>query len=150
MMTIPANAVDVTVARTIPGPPGDVFDAWLDPKVPGTLWHEHEKLIFDPKPDGLWYLFTLAHQGTAHYGRFVEINRPGGRIRHSWMSRHTLGEESVVTVSFRKTKEGTLITLVHSGLPNEDMAKAHETGWNSILEAFGENFPPDTTAGSNA
>lgn len=129
MMTIPANAVDVTVARTIPGPPGDVFDAWLDPKVPGTLWHEHEKLIFDPKPDGLWYLFTLAHQGggTAHYGRFVEINRPGGRIRHSWMSRHTLGEESV-----------------------EDVAKAHETGWNSILEAFGENFPPDTTAGSNA
>jgi len=103
MTTRLAKTVDITVERTIPAPPSEVFDAWLDPKVPGTLWNEHDRLIFNPKVDGLWYLLSLAHrpEGTPHYGRFTEINRPR-LIRHSWMSRNTLGEESMVTVTFRK------------------------------------------------
>jgi len=141
MTTTSARAVEIKVERTIPAPPGEVFDAWLDPKVPGTLWHEHDKLIFNPKVDGLWYLLSLAHrpEGTPHYGRFTEINRPG-RIQHSWMSRNTLGEETMVTVTFQRKGESTLMTLVHSGLPEGDMAKAHEKGWNSILDKFGSAF----------
>ena len=135
------TTVEVKVERTIPAPPGEVFDAWLDPKVPGTLWHEHEKLVFDPKVDGLWYLLSLAHRrdGTPHYGRFIEIARPS-RIQHSWMSRHTLGEESLVTVTFQRKGDGTLLTLQHSGLPNDDMAKAHDKGWNSIFDKFSNVF----------
>src|SRR3984893_1773283 len=117
-MTTSTKTVEIKVERTIPAAPSEVFDAWLDPKVPGTLWHEHDKLILNPKVDGLWYLLTLAHRcdGTPHYGRFIEINRPG-RIQHSWMSRNTLGEESMVTATFRKTGQDTLMALVHSGLP---------------------------------
>ena len=141
MTTTATKALDIRIERTIPAPPSEVFDAWLDPKVPGTLWHEHAKLIFDPKVDGLWYLLSLAHrrEGTPHYGRFMELDRPD-RIRHSWMSRHTLGEESMVTVTFQKKGEGTLITLLHSGLPNDDMANAHEKGWNSIFDKFSSSF----------
>ena len=137
MTTRLAKTVDITVERTIPAPPSEVFDAWLDPKVPGTLWNEHDRLIFNPKVDGLWYLLSLAHrpEGTPHYGRFTEINRPR-LIRHSWMSRNTLGEESMVTVTFEKKGVSTLLTLLHSGLPNEAMANAHEKGWNSILDKF--------------
>ena len=137
MTTTLAKTVDITVERTIPAPPSEVFDAWLDPKVPGTLWNEHDRLIFNPRVDGLWYLLSLAHrpEGTPHYGRFTEINRPR-LIRHSWMSRNTLGEESMVTVTFEKKGVGTLLTLLHSGLPNEAMANAHEKGWNSILDKF--------------
>ena len=32
------------------------------------------------------------------------------------------------------------MTLLHSGLPNDDMAKAHEKGWNSIFDKFGNIF----------
>jgi len=137
MMTASTRTVEIRVERTIPAPPDEVFDAWLDPKVPGTLWHGHDKLIFDPKVDGLWYLLSLAHrpEGTPHFGRFVEINRPA-RIQHSWMSRHTLGEESIVAVTFLGKGESTLMTLVHSGLPNDDLARAHEKGWNSIFDKF--------------
>ena len=132
-----ARTVEIKVERTIAAPPNEVFDAWLDPKVPGGLWHGHDKLIFNPKLDGLWYLLSLAHrpEGTPHYGRFTEINRPR-RIEHSWMSRNTLGEETMVTVTFRRKGENTLMTLVHSGLPEGDMARAHEKGWNSILDRF--------------
>jgi len=136
-MTTSTKTVEIKVARTIPAPPGEVFDAWLDPKIPGTPWHEHVKLIVDPKVDGLWY--WLALRGTAHYGRFIEIDRPG-RIQHTWVSRNTLGEESIVRVTFERKGEDTLLTLLHSGLPNDDMAKAHEKGWNSIFDKFSNIF----------
>jgi uncharacterized protein YndB with AHSA1/START domain len=124
-MTTSPKTVEIKVERTILAPPSEVFDAWLDPKIPGTPWYENEKLIVNPKVDGLWYWVSLG--GTPHYGRFIEIARPG-RIQHSWMSRNTLGEESMVTVTFQNKGEGTFMTLLHSGLPNEAMAKAHEKG----------------------
>jgi uncharacterized protein YndB with AHSA1/START domain len=140
-MNTTINAFELTFERTIPGSPAEVFDAWLDPNVPGTLWHGHDKLILNPKVDGLWYLLSMAHrpEGTPHYGRFTEISRPR-LIRHSWVSRHTLGEESIVTVTFEKKGEGTLLSLLHSGLPNEAMANAHEKGWNSIFDKFSNIF----------
>jgi uncharacterized protein YndB with AHSA1/START domain len=140
-MTTTTRTVEITVQRTIPAPPSEVFDAWLDPAVPGTLWHGHKKVIFNPEIDALWYLLSLTHrrEGTPHYGRFIEIDRPS-RLQHSWMSRNTLGEETTVTVSFQKEGEGTLMTILHSGLPKADMATAHEKGWNSILDKFSKTF----------
>ena len=137
MTTTATKTVEIKVERTIPALPSEVFDAWLDPTIPGTPWHENDKLIVNQKVDGLWYWLSLG--GTPHYGRFMEINRPG-RIQYSWMSRNTLGEESTVTVTFQKKGEGTLMTLLHSGLPNEAMAKAHEKGWNSIFDKFSNIF----------
>jgi uncharacterized protein YndB with AHSA1/START domain len=137
MTTTSTKAVEIKVERTIAAPPSEVFDAWLDLKTPGNPWHENHKLIVNPKVDGLWYWLSLG--GTPHYGRFMEIDRPG-RIQHSWMSPNTLGEESLVTVTFLKKGEGTLMTLLHSGLPNDDMAKAHEKRWNSIFDKFGNIF----------
>lgn len=136
-MTTSTKTVEIKLERTIPAAPGEVFDAWLDPKIPGTAWHENEKLIVNSQVDGLWYWLSVG--GIAHYGRFIEIDRPG-RIQHTWMSRYTLGEESTVTVTLQKKGTGTLMTLVHSGLPNDDMAKAHEKGWNSITDKFNSIF----------
>jgi uncharacterized protein YndB with AHSA1/START domain len=137
MTTTTTKAADVTVERTIPAPPSEVFEAWLDPKIPGTPWHEHQKLIVDRKVDGLWYWLTLGN--TPHYGRFLEIERPA-RIRYSWMSANTLGQESIVTVTFEKKGDDTLLTLVHAGLPNEAMVKAHEKGWSGIVDELHTSF----------
>lgn len=122
--------------RTIPAPPGEVYDAWLNPKIPGNPWHEADKLILDPRVDGFFYWLI---KGTAHYGRFTEVARPG-RIQHTWVSPFTLGEESTVTVTFRKQAEDTLMTLVHSDLPNTEGGRAHEKGWNHFLGIFPEQF----------
>jgi Activator of Hsp90 ATPase homolog 1-like protein len=56
------------------------------------------------------------------------------------MSRSTLGEESTVTVTFQKKGENTLMTLVHSGLPDTDTGRGHEKGWNHFLDIFPEQF----------
>jgi uncharacterized protein YndB with AHSA1/START domain len=122
--------------RTIAAPPGEVFDAWLNPKIPGNPWNAAEKFILDPKLDGLFY-WTL--NGTCHYGRFTDFERPS-RMQHTWMSAKTLGEESIVTLTFKKQGEDTLMILVHSDLPDHELARGHEKGWNYFLEVFREQF----------
>jgi uncharacterized protein YndB with AHSA1/START domain len=131
-----AKTIEIKVERTIPAPPGEVFDGWLNPKIPGNPWNAAEKFMLDPKVDGLFY-WTL--KGTAHYGRFTEIQRPG-RIQHTWMSPNTLGQESIVTLTFQKQGEDTLMTLVHSDLPDHELARGHEKGWNYFLGIFREQF----------
>jgi len=121
--------------RTIPAPPGEVFDAWLNPKIPGNPYAA-DKLMLNPKVDGFFY---WTFKETPHYGRFTEVERPG-RIQHTWMSPNTLGEESMVTVTFVKMGEDTLMTLVHSDLPDNDLARTHEKGWNYFLGIFPEQF----------
>ena len=122
--------------RTIPAPPDAVYDAWLDPKIPGNPWNMAEKLLLNPKVDGFFYWNV---KGTSHYGRFTEVARPG-RIQHTWMSRYTLGEESTVTLTFEKKGEDTLMTLTHSDLPDDELAKAHDAGWKYFLDKLVDHF----------
>ncbi|HXW14694.1 MAG TPA: SRPBCC domain-containing protein [Terriglobia bacterium] len=130
------KTIEVTVERTIPAPVDEVFSAWLNPEVPGNPWNAAEKFILNPKVDGL---FFWALRGTSHYGRFIAIERPA-QIQHTWVSPNTLGEESTVTVTFKKQGEDTLMTLVHSDLPDTDAGRGHEKGWNSFLGIFTEQF----------
>ena len=122
--------------RTIPAPLAKVFDGWLDPKVPGNPWNAAEKSLLDAKVDGLFF-WTL--NGTSHYGRFTVFERPTG-IQHTWVSPKTLGKESTVTVTFKQQGEDTLMTLVHSGIPDTGEGKGHEKGWNYFLDIFPRQF----------
>jgi uncharacterized protein YndB with AHSA1/START domain len=135
-MTEAMKTIDVTVERSIPAPLEQVFDAWLNPKIPGTTWHMADKFVLDPKVDGLFF-WTI--KGTAHYGRFTEVTRPS-RLEHTWMSPNTSGLESTVVVTFKKLGKGTLMTLVHSGLPDTDGGRSHAKGWNYFLDIFPKQF----------
>ncbi len=135
-MSNATKTIEVKVERTIPAPVGTVFDAWLDPKVPGTTWNAAEKFLLEAKVDGMFY---WALKSNAHYGRFTEIARPG-RIEHTWVSPGTLGLESKVTVTFKQQGDNTLMTLVHSELPDTEGGKRHEQGWNYFLGVFLEQF----------
>jgi uncharacterized protein YndB with AHSA1/START domain len=130
------KTIEFRFERTIPALPGEVFQAWLNPKLPGNPWNMADKLILQPKVDGMFY---WAIKGTSHYGRFTEMSRPN-RIQHTWVSPHTLGEESTVTLSFEKQGGNTLMTLVHSDLPDTDGGRGHEKGWNYFLGIFCDHF----------
>src|SRR5260370_28285572 len=131
-MNEPKKTIEVKVERTIPASPGEAFDAWLDPKVPGNPWSMAEKLLLNPHVDGFFYWLI---QGTSHYGRFTEVERPA-RIQHTSMSRSTSGEESADIVTFQKNGGNTRMTLVHSGPPDTDGGRWHEKGWNYFLDIF--------------
>jgi uncharacterized protein YndB with AHSA1/START domain len=128
--------LEIKVERIIAAVPREAFSAWLNPKVPGTPWNMGDKLILQPKVNGLFYWLV---NGTPHYGRFIKVTRPG-TIQHTWMSPYTEGRESTVTVTFKKQGEDTLMTLVHSDLPNNSNGKAHIGGWNEFMDAFPKYF----------
>jgi uncharacterized protein YndB with AHSA1/START domain len=130
------HTLEFTFERIIPAPPDVVFDAWLNPKIPGNPWNIAEKFLLDPKVDGLFF-WTL--KGNSHYGRFTVVDRPA-RIQHTWVSPSTLGKESTVTVTFKKKGDDTLMTLVHSDLPDHELARGHEKGWNHFLDTFPAQF----------
>lgn len=131
-----AKTMDLKFERTIEASPREAYDGWLNPKTPGTPWNEHDELTLNAKKGGLFYWLT---NSTAHYGRFLELKK-GSRIQLTWMSAYTLGEESVVTISFKKQGDGTLMTLVHSKLPMDEKAKAHEGGWNYFMDKFVDTY----------
>jgi uncharacterized protein YndB with AHSA1/START domain len=137
-----AKTIEVTIERTIPTSPGEAFDAWLDPKVPGTPWNMADKLLLNPNVDGFFY---WAVKGTPHYGRFTAVERPG-RLQHTWMSPNTSGLESTVTVTFKEKGKDTLMTLVHSGLPATDGGRSHDKGWNYFLDNFAGRFMSSSRA----
>lgn len=122
--------------RMLPITPGEAFDAWLNPKTPGTPWYESDDLILNAKVGGLFYWLLGENP---HYGRFIEMKRPH-RIQNSWMSPSTLGQESTVTITFKKVGDETLMILIHSDLPNEEVAKNHERGWNYFLDKLTTNL----------
>jgi uncharacterized protein YndB with AHSA1/START domain len=135
-VTIATKTIEVRVERAISAPPHEVFDGWLDPKIPGNPWNAAEKFILNPKVDGLFY-WNL--RGISHYGRFTEMERPV-RMQHTWVSPNTLGMESAVTVTFQKHGEDTLMTLVHTGIPDTEAGRGHEKGWKYFLDIFPEQF----------
>jgi len=135
-MTKTTKTLEFKFERRIPAAPDEVFDAWLNPKIPGNPWNAAEKFLLDPKVDGLFY-WTL--KGTSHYGRFTEFERPG-RIQHTWVSPSTLGHESTVTVTFRKEGQDAIMTLVHSDLPDHELSRGHERGWNYFVGVFVDQF----------
>lgn len=130
------KTIELRFERTIPASPAEVFEGWMNSKVPGNPWHAAERFVLNPEVDGLFY-WTL--KGASHYGRFTIFDRPG-QIQHTWVSPNTLGQESIVTLTFEKKGKDTLMTLVHSGLPDHELARGHEKGWTYFLEIFRDQF----------
>ncbi len=139
--TAPAT-IDITVERTITAPPERVYDAWLTPGTPGTIWAAAEKFLLDAKVDGLFW-WTI--RGNAHYGRFTAMER-GARLEHTWMSNNTAGLETMVEVTFAPRGGHTLMTLVHRGLPDTNQGRGHEKGWTFFLEGVQAHFASEANA----
>lgn len=132
---------ELTLNRTIPASPAEAFDGWLDRTNPGTPWSGAQRLILDPKVDGLFHFLHVFEDGReiAHYGRFTALQRPD-RVSYTWMSPYTRGLESVVTVTFRKKGDDTLLTLSHANLPDDELGRMHEQGWGHYLGIFEERL----------
>ena len=133
--------IELTVKRTIPASPGEVFDVWLDPKSPGGPWFGPAKVILNPIVDGLFY-HSVEHEGHSwpHYGRFLTLDRPR-TLAHTWVSEATQGKESIVTLTFEAAEGGkTEVTLRHSGVPDDKMGRQHEEGWGWVLQMLAQRF----------
>ncbi len=134
------KTTELTLSRTIAARPAAIFDRWLDATKPGGPWFGTARSIVDPVVDGLFY-HSVHFEGHdwAHYGRFVALERPR-RIEHTWVSEATRGLESVVTLTLEPQGAGTLVTLRHRNIPDDEMGRRHQEGWTFVLGALAQSL----------
>ena len=133
---------DLIITRAIPADPAAVYDTWLDAHHPGGPWFGGAAVVLDPRVGGLFH-HRVAHAGRewAHYGRFVTLERPRC-IAHTWMSEATRGLETLVTLTFAPAGAGTDVTLLHTGVPDDEFGRQHQDGWAWALGAIAQKFAP--------
>jgi uncharacterized protein YndB with AHSA1/START domain len=144
--------IDLKFSRFIAGTPGEVFDVWFDPESPGGPWHGCAKVLMNVAVDGMFYFAVerararsknpaIADHGEllGHFGRFTAVERPRA-AEHTWMSEHTHGIETTVSVTFEARDGGTQMTILHRGIPDDELGRTHERGWTFLLTRVAEHF----------
>ena len=102
------------------------FDRWF--AAPGTV-------LMKPVVNSL-YFFEARFDGQRHphYGRFLELETDR-LVKMTWVTADgTQGVETVLTVEFIPSEAGTLVRLIHEGLPDEQSRDGHQEAWMLGLE----------------
>jgi uncharacterized protein YndB with AHSA1/START domain len=112
------------LARIIPASPLDVYEAWLDSEAHSQMTGAEARMS-----DKIGADFSAWDDDVR--GRNLELV-PGERIVQAWRTSKFTGEneDSIVTITLEKADDGTLLTLVHSNVPDEQRHN-EEVGWES-------------------
>jgi uncharacterized protein YndB with AHSA1/START domain len=111
-----------TLTTTLPASAQEIYEAWLD-SLAHTEMTGSEAIMSDEVGDEV-----AAWDGYIS-GRNLELV-PGERIVQSWRTSEFTDahEDSIITVTLEEVADGTLLTLVHSKVP-EDQKSYEEGGW---------------------
>lgn len=140
MVTASATRV-VEVEKRVNGSPGEAFVYFTDPAL-HVQWQGIEAEI-DPVPGGEYVVHITP--AIRVRGRFVEIEFPN-RLVLAWGFEADPGtpvpsfaapvppESTRVEISFVAEGSGTIVRIVHSGLPSDAAANFTGMGWEGYLE----------------
>jgi uncharacterized protein YndB with AHSA1/START domain len=141
----------VRLRRTLTAAPSRVYEAWLDPAILAQ-WISpvgHAVVSVDPRPGGRFRIVMVGEgREIEHVGRYRELVN-GHRLVFTWRSPYT-GGDSVVTVELEAVGRGTNLTLIHEGLPEEQVGP-HSGGWVAILDRLAvtvASLAPDEAGGA--
>lgn len=131
-----------TLTTTIPASAQEIYDAWLD-SLAHTEMTGSEAVMSDQVGAEVeaWDGYIT--------GRNLELV-PGERIVQSWRTTEFTDEheDSIITVTLEETEDGTLLTLVHSNVPKEQISY-QQGGWrHHYFEPMQEYFAKDKRAGA--
>jgi hypothetical protein len=65
------------------------------------------------------------------------------------MSEGTKGAESTVTVTMEARGDQTEVTLVHSGVPDDEMGRQHKDGWTWVLSMLADSIASERSTSSS-
>ena len=133
-----------TLTTTIPASAQDIYEAWLD-SLAHTEMTGGEAIMSDEvgAEVAAWDGYIT--------GRNLELV-PGERIVQSWRTSEfsDAHEDSIITVTLEEVEDGTLLTLVHSKVP-EGQTSYEEGGWEvHYFEPMKEYFAKRRKAGRKA
>jgi uncharacterized protein YndB with AHSA1/START domain len=113
-----------TLTTVIPAAPQEVYRAWLDSEAHSEMTGGEASMSGEVGAEvSAWDGYIT--------GSNLELV-PGERIVQSWRTGEFTDEheDSIVTVMLEPVDEGTLLTLIHSNVPNEHTSY-EEGGWES-------------------
>ncbi|WP_371670168.1 SRPBCC domain-containing protein [Streptomyces sp. NBC_00289] len=127
------NANLATVERLIAARPETVFSFFTD-RAKWLSWMGRDG-AFDFSPGGA-YRTTVNGENIAE-GRFVEIDPPK-RLVFTWGwvggAMPVPPGSTTVEITLEPVPDGTLLRLVHRGLPSPEACAAHEEGWTHYVD----------------
>lgn len=115
-------AYDYILTALIPASPQDIYDAWLDSRAHSAM--TGGRAVQSPEVGA-----EVSAWDDYISGRNLELV-PGERIVQSWRTTEFSDEheDSIVTLTLEETEGGTLLTLTHSNVP-EEQTSYEEGGW---------------------
>lgn len=138
----------VTLERRIPARPETVFGFFTD-REKWLSWMGADG-VFSFEPGGSYR--TRITAGNIATGRFLTVEPPE-RLVFTWGWETGSGPVAAgstrVEITLEPVPEGTLLHLVHSGLPSEEACVTHAEGWQHYVDrlasrAEGGDPGPDT------
>jgi len=133
-----------TLTTSVPASAQEIYDAWLD-----SLAHSEMTGVAASMSDEI-DAEVSAWDGYIT-GRNLEL-LPGERIVQSWRTTQFSDEheDSIITLTFEEAEDGTLITLVHSNVPDEHTSY-ERGGWEQrYFEPMRSYFAGRARSGSAA
>ena len=112
--------------------PDTVFEFFTDPSKM-VRWMGTQATL-DPRPGGVFRVEMSPQVATS--GEYVEVDPPSRLVyTFGWEGDDfsTTPGSTTVEVTFTPVDGGTLLRLVHTGLPTTDSAEAHGHGWDQYL-----------------
>jgi uncharacterized protein YndB with AHSA1/START domain len=129
----------VTIVRRIKATPAKIWAAitrpeqmmqWWGPDAGPTL-----SVVADVRPGGRFSVVFRLLKGDEHKptGIYQEVV-PERKLVFTWDLPGTAEPKSLVTFQLEPFDGGTVLTLTHEHLPDEDARKSHEKGWTGLLD----------------
>jgi len=132
--------------RVIRAPRSRVYEAWTNPEIlkqwfgPDNMYCPEAML--DVRVGGEYRIAVLptaeaaASEATsdserrhaAAVGSYTKI-APNELLQFTWSPNWNLGEQSLVTVTFKDVEGGTELTLIHENFNSEESRDGHNKGW---------------------
>jgi uncharacterized protein YndB with AHSA1/START domain len=133
-----ATTPSLTIKRRLNATPAEVFEAWTDPTLL-MQWFGPENVVtqevsVDARVGGGFCVVMLEDTGERHEvsGTYYEVVA-NEKLVFSWSWITTPERVSQVTVTFKPDGAGTILTLLHDQLFDEQAVKGHTHGWTGSL-----------------
>jgi len=135
----------LTIKRRLNASAAEVYEAWTDPELL-LRWFGPENVVaqeaqIDPRVDGAYRVVMIEDNGERHEvsGRYLEVVE-NEKLVFSWSWVTTPERVSRVTVTFKQDADGTILTLLHEKLFDDQAVRGHTHGWTGSMDKLEAYF----------